>query len=200
MITIRKAEFITSAVNSQGYPEGNLPEIALAGRSNVGKSSLINKFLNRKNLAKTGNTPGKTQMLNFYNINDEFTFVDLPGYGYAKVSKAMQANWGKMMNEYFSRRENLQAVLQVVDIRHSPSAEDRQMHGFLRTRGIPVLVVATKADKISRGKWPKHLKEIAQALEIPDWKMILPYSAETGLGVAELHQAVEEILSVTDEE
>lgn len=200
MITIRKAEFITSAVNSQGYPEGNLPEIALAGRSNVGKSSLINKFLNRKNLAKTGNTPGKTQMLNFYNINDEFTFVDLPGYGYAKVSKAMQANWGKMMNEYFSRRENLQAVLQVVDIRHSPSAEDRQMHGFLRTRGIPVLVVATKADKISRGKWPKHLKEIAQALEIPDWKMILPYSAETGLGVTELHQAVEEILSVTDEE
>lgn len=200
MITIRKAEFITSAVNSQGYPEGNLPEIALAGRSNVGKSSLINKFLNRKNLAKTGNTPGKTQMLNFYNINDEFTFVDLPGYGYAKVSKAMQANWGKMMNEYFSRRENLQAVFQVVDIRHSPSAEDRQMHAFLRTRGIPVLVVATKADKISRGKWPKHLKEIAQALEIPDWQMILPYSAETGLGVAELHQAVEEILSVTDEE
>lgn len=199
MITIRKAEFVTSAVNIKGYPEGTEPEIALAGRSNVGKSSLINKFINRKNLARTGNTPGKTQMLNFYRINDEWGFVDLPGYGYAKVSKEVKANWGKMMEEYFSRRENLRAVIQVVDIRHEPSVEDQDMHAFLRNRGIPVLVVATKADKISRGQWGKHLSQIAKALNIPDWHMIITYSAETGLGVPELHQAVEEILTMGEE-
>lgn len=200
MITIRKAEFITSAVGLKGYPEGTGPEIALAGRSNVGKSSLINKFINRKNLARTGNTPGKTQMLNFYRINDEWTFVDLPGYGYAKVSKEVKANWGKMMEEYFSRRENLRAVIQVVDIRHEPSLEDKEMHTFLRNRGIPVLVVATKADKISKGQWARHLSQIAKGLEIADWHMIVPYSAETGLGVEDLHQAVEEILAEADAE
>ncbi|AGA70485.1 ribosome biogenesis GTP-binding protein YsxC/EngB [Desulfitobacterium dichloroeliminans LMG P-21439] len=200
MIIIRKAEFITSAVSVNGYPEGPEPEIALAGRSNVGKSSLINKFINRKNLARTGNTPGKTQMINFYRINDEWGFVDLPGYGYAKVSKELKANWGKMMEEYFSRRGNLRAVIQVVDIRHIPSLEDEEMHGFLRNRGLPVLVVATKADKISKGQWGKHLSQIAKALNIPDWRMIIPYSAETGLGVPELHQALEEILAMTDED
>lgn len=199
MITIRKAEFVTSAVNIKGYPEMSGPEIALAGRSNVGKSSLINKFINRRNLARTGNTPGKTQMLNFYRINDEWSFVDLPGYGYAKVSKEVKANWGKMMEEYFSRRENLRAVIQVVDIRHVPSLEDQEMHSFLRNRGIPVLVVATKADKISKGQWGKHLSQIAKALNIPDWHMIITYSAETGLGVPELHQAVEEIITMGDE-
>jgi len=198
VITIRKAEFVTSAVNIKGYPELTGPEIALAGRSNVGKSSLINKFINRRNLARTGNTPGKTQLLNFYRINDEWSFVDLPGYGYAKVSKEIKANWGKMMEEYFSRRENLRAVIQVVDIRHVPSVEDQEMHAFLRNRGIPVLVVATKADKISKGQWGKHLSQIAKALHIPDWHMIITYSAETGLGVPELHEAVEEILSMDD--
>lgn len=200
MITIRKAEYVTSAVSFKGYPEGSEPEIALAGRSNVGKSSLINKFINRKNLARTGNTPGKTRMLNFYRINDEWMFVDLPGYGYAKVSKEMKGSWGTMMEEYFSRRENLRAVIQVVDMRHEPSLEDREMHAFLRTRGIPILVVATKADKINKGQWAKQLSIIAKALEIPDWHMIVPYSAETGLGVEDLHQAVEEILAESGDE
>ena len=200
MITIRKAEYIGSAVNSTQYPEGNLPEIALAGRSNVGKSSLINKFINRKNLARTGNTPGKTQMLNFYRINDTFTFVDLPGYGYAKVSKEVKSHWGKMMKDYFSTRENLKAVIQVIDIRHEPSVEDVEMQAFLRTRGIPLLVVATKADKISKGQWAKHLSKIAKSLDIPDWKLIVPYSAESGLGVEDLHDAVEELLRLTAEE
>lgn len=200
MIIIRKAEYIGSAVNSTQYPEGVWPEIALAGRSNVGKSSLINKFINRKNLARTGNTPGKTQMLNFYKINDTWAFVDLPGYGYAKVSKEVKATWGKMMEDYFSTRENLRAVIQIVDIRHEPSLEDQEMHTFLRTRGLPVLIVATKADKISRGQWAKHLSLIAKGLEIPDWHLIVPYSAETGLGVEELHKAVEEILSFEEED
>jgi GTP-binding protein len=193
---IHKAEYTTSAVNHNQYPEHSEPEIALAGRSNVGKSSLINKFINRKNLARTGNTPGKTQMLNFYHINDAFYFVDLPGYGYAKVSKEVHANWGKMMQGYFSTRENLRAVIQIVDIRHKPSLEDQEMHAFLRNRGIPVLVVATKSDKIARGQWPKYLKVIAETLELPDWNYILPYSAENGTGVEELHQAVEEIIAI----
>lgn len=197
---IHKAEYAVSAVNRNQYPEHHEPEIALAGRSNVGKSSLINKFINRKNLARTGNTPGKTQMLNFYHINDAFYFVDLPGYGYAKVSKEVHARWGKMMQDYFSTRENLRAVIQIVDIRHKPSLEDQEMHGFLRNRGIPVLVVATKSDKISRGQWSKQLKVIAETLELPDWHYILPYSAENGNGVEELHQAVEEILSGDDSE
>lgn len=191
---IYKAEYTASAVNQSQYPKHTEPEIALAGRSNVGKSSLINKFINRKNLARTGNTPGKTQMLNFYHINDAFYFVDLPGYGYAKVSKEVHNKWGKMMREYFSTRENLRAVIQIVDIRHKPSLEDQEMQGFLRNRGIPVLVVATKSDKIARGQWPKYLKVIAETLELPDWHYILPYSAENGAGVEELHQAVEEIL------
>lgn len=195
---IRKAEYTASAVNRQQYPENSGPEIALAGRSNVGKSSLINKFINRKNLARTGNTPGKTQMLNFYHINDEWFFVDLPGYGYAKVSKDVHSRWGKMMEEYFSMRENLRAVIQVVDIRHKPSAEDQEMQAFLRTRGIPVLVAATKADKIARGQWPKYLKVIAESLNLPDWQMILPFSAESGNGLDDLHKAVEEILTVEE--
>lgn len=195
---IHKAEYTVSAVNLTHYPEHGEPEIALAGRSNVGKSSLINKFLNRKNLARTGNTPGKTQMLNFYHINDEWYFVDLPGYGYAKVSKEVHSQWGKMMEDYFSTRANLRAVLQVVDIRHKPSLEDQEMQFFLRNRGIPVLVVATKSDKIAKGQWPRYLKVIAQALELPDWHLILPYSADSGTGVEELHQAIEEILTEED--
>lgn len=192
---IHKAEYITSAVSLTTYPEHSEPEIALAGRSNVGKSSLINKFINRKNLARTGNTPGKTRMLNFYHINDAFYFVDLPGYGYAKVSKEVHSQWGKMMEDYFSTRENLRAVIQIVDMRHKPSQEDQEMNDFLLMRGIPVLIVATKSDKIARGQWSKHLKDIAETLKLPDWHLILPYSAETGTGVEELHQAVEEILA-----
>jgi len=192
---IRKAEYVTSAVNPAQYPSGKAPEIALAGRSNVGKSSLINRFLGRRNLARTGNTPGKTQTLNFYLINESWYFVDLPGYGYAKVSKDVKMQWGKMMGDYLGKRENLLAVIQIVDIRHEPSLEDQEMHEFLRVRAIPALVVATKADKVARGKWAKHLALIARTLDIPDWQLIVPFSAETGIGVEELHQAIEEILT-----
>lgn len=191
---IRKAEYVASAVNADQYPAEGLPEIALAGRSNVGKSSLINRFINRKNLARTGNTPGKTQTLNFYRINDDWFFVDLPGYGYAKVAKQVKEKWGSMMANYLERRENLLAVIQIVDIRHEPSREDQEMHAWLRHKGVPTLVVATKADKVPRGQWAKHLSSIAKSLEIPDWHLILPFSAQEGSGVEELHQALEEIL------
>lgn len=192
---IRKAEYVCSAVKAEQYPTDSLPEIALAGRSNVGKSSLINRFLLRRNLARTGNTPGKTRTLNFYRINEAWYFVDLPGYGYAKVPQTVKAQWGGMMGNYFRKRENLSAVIQIVDIRHEPSAEDKSLHEWLRTAGVPVLVVATKADKVARGQWLKHLKLIAQALAIEEWQA-LPFSAESGAGVDDLHAAIEEILSV----
>jgi len=191
---IHNAEYVSSAVNPSQYPEEGLPEIALAGRSNVGKSSLINKFLGRRNLARTGNTPGKTQTLNFYRVNDKWFFVDLPGYGYAKVSKQVKAQWGVMMEAYLANRGNLRAVVQIVDLRHQPSLEDREMHEWLRQRGVPTLVVATKADKIARGQWTKQLAVIAAAFELPDWRLIIPFSAETGAGAQELHEAMEEIL------
>lgn len=193
---IKKAEYVASAVNPAQYPVDNIPEIAMAGRSNVGKSSLINRFLGRRNLARTGGTPGKTQTLNFYCINEEWFFVDLPGYGYAKVAKEIKARWGKMMEEYLGRRKNLLAVIQIVDIRHEPSQEDQEMQRWLRQKGIPTLVVATKVDKIARGKWPKNLKIIAQSLNIDDWQLILPFSAETGIGNEELHEAIEQILGM----
>lgn len=196
MIVIRKSEYAASAVKYEQYPGDGLPEIAMAGRSNVGKSSLINKFLGRRNLARTGNTPGKTQTLNFYRVNDAWFFVDLPGYGYAKVAKTLNAQWGPMMENYLKKREVLRAVIQIVDIRHAPSAEDIEMQQWLRTMEVPTMVVATKADKIARGQWPKHLKVIAKALDIPDVSLILPFSAESGVGVKELNEAVEEILGL----
>lgn len=199
LIVIRKAEYTASAVKYEQYPTGGLPEIAMAGRSNVGKSSLINKFLGRRNLARTGNTPGKTQTLNFYRVNDAWFLVDLPGYGYAKVAKTVNAQWGPMMENYFKRRETLRAVIQIVDIRHSPSTEDIQMHWWLREKQVPTMVVATKADKIARGQWRKHLTMIAEALDIPEVSMILPFSAESGVGREELNEAVEEILGFNEE-
>lgn len=198
MIVIKKAEYIASAVKYEQYPTGGLPEIAMAGRSNVGKSSLINKFLGRRNLARTGNTPGKTQTLNFYRVNDSWLFVDLPGYGYAKVAKTVNAQWGPMMENYLKKRESLRAVIQIVDIRHSPSVEDIEMQQWLREMQVPTMVVATKADKIARGQWLKHLTIIAKALDIPEVSMILPFSAESGIGRDELNEAVEEILGFNE--
>ncbi|HFR3412279.1 TPA: ribosome biogenesis GTP-binding protein YihA/YsxC, partial [Streptococcus suis] len=155
-INTHNAEILLSAVSKAQYPDDDIPEIALAGRSNVGKSSFINTLLGRKNLARTSGKPGKTQQLNFYNIDDKIRFVDVPGYGYAKVSKTERAKWGKMIEEYLTSRDNLRVVVSLVDMRHEPSADDVQMYEFLKYYEIPVIVVATKADKIPRGKWNKH--------------------------------------------
>lgn len=191
---LRKAEFIISAVRPEQYPEANRPELAVSGRSNVGKSSLINKFTNRKNLAKVGKTPGKTQTINFFNMNDEWYLVDLPGYGYAQVSQETRVKWGKMMNTYFRTRENLRGVIQLVDIRHKPTEDDRLMVNTLWENQIPFLVVATKADKISRGQRPKYLKIIAESLEIQDWREIIPFSSVDGTGSEALDEAVNHII------
>ncbi|WEA87390.1 ribosome biogenesis GTP-binding protein YihA/YsxC [Streptococcus anginosus] len=164
-INTHNAEILLSAANKSHYPQDEIPEIALAGRSNVGKSSFINTLLNRKNLARTSGKPGKTQLLNFFNIDDKLRFVDVPGYGYAKVSKTERAKWGKMIEEYLTSRENLRAVVSLVDFRHEPSANDVQMYEFLKYYEIPVIVVATKADKIPRGKWNKHESVIKKKLD-----------------------------------
>src|SRR5690625_5283555 len=145
---VTNAEIIISAVSKKQYPGDGLPEFALAGRSNVGKSSFINKLINRKNLARTSSKPGKTQTLNFYKINDSFYFVDVPGYGYAKVSKREREKWGTMMEEYFQTRSTLQAVLLITDIRHDPSEADLQMYDFIKYYKLPAIIVATKLDKV----------------------------------------------------
>ena len=164
-INTHNAEILLSAANKSHYPQDEIPEIALAGRSNVGKSSFINTLLNRKNLARTSGKPGKTQLLNFFNIDDKLRFVDVPGYGYAKVSKTERVKWGKMIEEYLTIRENLRAVVSLVDFRHEPSTDDVQMYEFLKYYEIPVIVVATKADKVPRGKWNKYESVIKKKLD-----------------------------------
>ncbi|MBP2619866.1 ribosome biogenesis GTP-binding protein YihA/YsxC [Streptococcus panodentis] len=164
-INTHNADILLSAANQSHYPQDDIPEIALAGRSNVGKSSFINTLLNRKNLARTSGKPGKTQLLNFFNIDDKLRFVDVPGYGYAKVSKTERAKWGRMIEEYLTSRDNLRAVVSLVDLRHDPSADDVQMYEFLKYYDIPVILVATKADKIPRGKWNKHEAAIKKKLD-----------------------------------
>ena len=164
-INTHNAEILLSAANKSHYPEDEIPEIAIAGRSNVGKSSFINTLLNRKNLARISGKPGKTQLLNFFNIDNQLRFVDVPGYGYAKVSKTERAKWGRMIEEYLTTRENLRAVVSLVDFRHEPSADDVQMYEFLKYYEISVIVVATKADKIPRSKWNKHESVIKKRLD-----------------------------------
>ena len=189
---IVSAEYVISAVGPKQYPEGGQPEIAFAGRSNVGKSSLINRLVNRKALARTSGSPGKTRLLNFYHINASFYFVDLPGYGFAKVSRVEKAAWGKMIEEYLLNRENLRAVIQLIDIRHAPSREDIQMHEWLKHFGIPIILVTTKADKIARGNWPKHTRLIKETIvPFPDTPVIA-FSAETGQGKDELWKLIGE--------
>lgn len=191
---VHNAEIVMSAVREDQYPTTGYPEIALAGRSNVGKSSFINTLLQRKNLARTSSKPGKTQTLNFYLIEDSFYFVDVPGYGYAKVSKKERARWGEMINTYLMNREELQAVISLVDMRHAPSKEDCQMYDFLKYFDIPVIVVATKADKIPRGKWNKHESMIKKALNFDKQDDFIIFSSVTKEGKDEAWEAIEAFL------
>jgi GTP-binding protein len=189
---IKQSEFVISAVGPSQYPEDGIPEVALAGRSNVGKSSLINKLLLRRNLARTSQQPGKTQTLNYYKINGELYFVDFPGYGYAKVSKSEREAWGKMIERYLRDRPPLRLVLQLVDLRHPPSVEDQRMYEWLSHYEIPMTVVATKADKVSRSQWPKHIKIIRQSLGMPGHVPLILFSSETGQGRDDLWSLIEQ--------
>jgi len=181
-VKVITAEIVISAVGPKQYPEGNLPEIALAGRSNVGKSSFINKMIHRKNLARTSSRPGKTQTLNFYILNESFYFVDVPGYGFAKVSKTEREAWGKMIEQYLVEREQLKAVVQLVDLRHPPSKDDCLMYDWLKYHELPVIIVATKSDKIPKGKWDKHKKVVKETLNMDPSDKIVLFSSETGHG------------------
>ena len=189
-VNTHNADILLSATNKSHYPQDDIPEVALAGRSNVGKSSFINTMLNRKNLARTSGKPGKTQLLNFFNIDDKLRFVDVPGYGYARVSKKEREKWGKMIEEYLTSRENLRAVVSLVDLRHEPSADDVQMYEFLKYYEIPVILVATKADKIPRGKWNKHESMIKKKLDFDKTDTFIIFSSVNKTGVEEGWDAI----------
>lgn len=187
---IKHADILISAVSDKQYPDLNLPEIALAGRSNVGKSSFINSMINRKKLARTSSKPGKTRTINFFNIDNELLFVDVPGYGYARVSKTEQAKWSTMMEEYFSTREELRLAVQIVDLRHKPSVQDVQMYEYLSHFDLPVLVIATKADKVKPSKHHQHKQQIIDTLDMYEDDTIVVYSSETKEGKKEAWQVI----------
>ncbi|MWV46745.1 YihA family ribosome biogenesis GTP-binding protein [Paenibacillus sp. HJL G12] len=197
---VKQAEFVISAVGPDQYPVDALPEIALAGRSNVGKSSLINRMINRKNLARTSSTPGKTQHLNYYRINEDLYFVDFPGYGYAKVSKTQRQVWGKMIERYLLERETLRMVLLIVDLRHPPTKDDEMMYDWLKHYEIPICVVATKADKIPKSRWQKHVKQMKEGLLMRKTDSFVMYSSETGVGKDELWAHIESIAGLGQED
>ncbi|MGL6108141.1 ribosome biogenesis GTP-binding protein YihA/YsxC [Romboutsia sp.] len=183
---IRSAEITMSAVNKSQYPDEGIPEIALVGRSNVGKSSIVNTLLNRRNFARTSQTPGKTRTINFYLINKEFFFVDLPGYGYAKIAKSEKEKWGKIMERYLADREELCTIFLLVDIRHEPSNDDVIMYDWIKHFGYNCVVIATKADKISRGQYQKHINIIRKKLQLEPDEKIIPISSLKKTGVEEV--------------
>lgn len=172
-------------------PKNSLPEIAFAGKSNVGKSSLINGLMNRKSYAKTPSTPGKTQTINFYNINEELYLVDLPGYGYAKVSEKEKREWGRLIERYLHSSEQLRAVFLLIDIRHDPSANDKLMYEWALSQGYRPIIIATKLDKIKRSQVQKHLKAVRQGLGLPSGAVVIPFSSLTKQGRDEIWELVE---------
>lgn len=179
-----------SAVNKSQYPAEGIPEIALAGRSNVGKSSIVNTLLNRRNFARTSQTPGKTRTINFYLINNEFYFVDLPGYGYAKIAKSEKEKWGGIMERYLESRQELCSIFLLVDIRHEPTADDKLMYEWIKHFGYNCVVIATKADKISRGQYQKHISIIRKKLQMESSEKVIPVSSLKKTGVEELWEEI----------
>ena len=177
-------------------PETEKPEFAFAGKSNVGKSSLINALMQRKSLARTSSQPGKTQTINFYNVNDELYFVDLPGYGYAKVGKEVTAKWGKMVERYLHKSKQLKAVFLLIDIRHEPSANDKLMYDWIMSNGFDPIIIATKLDKINRSQIQKHVKMIREGLGAKKECVIVPFSAESKQGRDDIYGIIEELQGV----
>lgn len=175
-------------------PQNSMIEIAFAGKSNVGKSSLINALMNRKSLARTSAQPGKTQTINFYNINDALYFVDLPGYGYAKVGQKEKENWGKMVERYLRQSKMLKAVFLLVDIRHDPSANDRQMYEWILANGFQPIIIATKADKINRSQLQKQIKAVKQGLEAKKDTIVIPFSAQSKQGREEIYELIDSMI------
>lgn len=193
---ITSSEYSVSAVREDQYPRDVLPEIALAGRSNAGKSSLINSFLNRKNLARTSSQPGKTQTLNFYKVNDSFYLVDVPGYGYAKVSKKQREQFGEMIQDYLETRANLEGLIIIIDARHEPTTDDIAMYNYALLLDLPILVVTTKMDKLKKSQYNKVQSNLRKHLDLNhDNVTVLTYSSETKLHLAELNKWIEDKIS-----
>ena len=194
---ISSVDFVTSAVRRSQYPTDNKPEFLLVGRSNVGKSSFINTLINRKNLARTSSIPGKTQTLNFYLINKEFYLVDVPGYGFAKVSKKLKNKFGMIIEDYLKMRENLKEVFMLVDFRHKPTEDDILMYNYLKYYNIPVTIIATKSDKVSRNSYDKNTKIIKDTLNMIDEDNIILFSVVNKTGKKEVHERILEIIDRT---
>ena len=182
------------------YPIDDLPEIAFAGRSNVGKSSFINSMINRKNLARTSGKPGKTRTINFYIINDSFRFVDLPGYGYAVASIKEKEKWAKIIDTYLETRKNLSEIVLIVDIRHEPTSQDKMMYDWIIAMGYKGIVIATKTDKISKANWQKNTKIIREKLEIKDAELVIPYSSENKINAEKIWSIFKPILNKTKDQ
>ncbi|OUP22290.1 YihA family ribosome biogenesis GTP-binding protein [Lachnoclostridium sp. An196] len=190
---IKKAELETVCGISSRIPESSSPEVAFAGKSNVGKSSLINGLLNRKSLARTSSQPGKTQTINYYNVNDMLYLVDLPGYGYAKVSEEVREKWGRMIERYLHGSRQLKAVFLLVDIRHAPSENDRTMYQWILYQGYEPVIIATKLDKIKRSQVSRQLKILKEGLEVKPGTKMIPFSAETRQGRDEIWELIEDV-------
>ena len=181
-------------------PKNTKAEVAFAGKSNVGKSSLINSLVNRKALARTSSQPGKTQTINFYNVNDAMYLVDLPGYGYAKVAQSEKEKWGKLIEKYLNGSEQLRAVFLLIDIRHEPGANDKMMYDWICHNGYNPIIIATKMDKINRSQIQKHVKMIRQGLNVRPGTQIIPFSSQTKQGREEVWALIEELCQETEEE
>lgn len=191
---VKNPFLVISAPDSKSWPDSQLPEIVMAGRSNVGKSSLINTITRRKNLAYVGNTPGKTRLLNFFNIDDTFMLVDVPGYGYANTSKQMLIKFGEMMEEYFSSREQKRGLLIIVDARHKPSEDDLGMIEYARYYQIPLAVIATKMDKLKQNEKKKNLQKIKDTLKLTEHEPLIPFSSESRLGIDSVWHIIDQML------
>jgi GTP-binding protein len=198
-LKILSAEFVLSAKEPAHYPQASLPEIAFAGRSNVGKSSLINTLLNRKGLARTSNTPGRTQEINFFRVNERFTFVDLPGYGYAKVPETIRRQWGPMVETYLRVRDTLHLVVLILDVRRDASEEDLQLIQWLSFYRTPFLLVLTKRDKVSNNEFARQRSRIMEQIARPSEVPLLAFSAKTGMGKESLWREIRRALDAAPE-
>lgn len=194
-LVIRSIEFIGGMATAAGWrPEPSLPEVAFAGRSNVGKSSLLNKLIHRKKFARVSNTPGRTREINFFRVNDAFIFVDLPGYGYARVSKDKRAEWKPLIEGFLRTSPKLRGIVQLLDVRHDPTDDDRDMLEFLGEIGVPTIIVLTKIDKVTASQRPKRIHEVCVNLHL-DADQVVPFSATTGQGRDDLAEAIEALLA-----
>lgn len=191
---IKQASLETVCGVTSRLPENKLPEVAFAGKSNVGKSSLINALLNRKSLARTSSQPGKTQTINFYNVNNAIYFVDLPGYGYARANESVKAQWGKMIERYLHVSQQLKQVFLLVDIRHAPSENDRMMYDWILKSGYEPVIIATKLDKIKRSQRQNQMRQICSAFGMAEHNLIIPFSAQTKEGREEIYGVLDRIL------